>query len=123
MRHELFSVGELAPGELREVSVEGVSVVVIRKPDGSFRALRNRCWHQGGALSDGRLEPMLDGAEVGEYFYSADRYVIRCPLHQYEFDVDTGLSPADPDRVRVRSYPVSVVAGRVLIDRRPPSNQ
>jgi nitrite reductase/ring-hydroxylating ferredoxin subunit len=117
LKHDVFGVEELKVGELRQVLVGGVPVVVLRKPDGSFRALRDRCSHQGGKLSDGRLEPMLDGSVVGEYFYSPDRIVLRCPLHQFEFDVDSGLSPADPETVRVRAYPVTVSAGRVLIER------
>jgi nitrite reductase/ring-hydroxylating ferredoxin subunit len=115
--HDVFGVDELQIGELRQVIVSGVSIVVLRKPDGTFRALRDRCSHQGGTLSDGRLEPMLDGSAVGEYFYSQDRIVLRCPLHQFEFDVDSGLSPADPETVRVRAYPVTVSNGRVLIER------
>jgi nitrite reductase/ring-hydroxylating ferredoxin subunit len=117
MKHDLFGADEMDAGELRQVTVGGVSIVVLRKPDGSFRALRDRCSHQGGKLSDGRLEPMLDGSTVGEYFYSPDRVVLRCPLHQFEFDVDTGLSPADPETVRVRTYPVTVSGGRVSIER------
>ncbi len=117
MKVELFGAEELQPGQVRAVRVGPVAVVVIRKPDGSFRALRDRCSHQGGALSDGRVEPMVEGDRLGELRYSSERVVLRCPLHQYEFDVDTGLSPADPERFRVRSYAVTVEDGRVFIER------
>ena len=117
MKHAVFPDGELAPGEMRDVTVGGVSVVVLRKRDGSYRALRNRCSHQGGTLSLGRLEALLDGDRPGEYAYSPDRDVVRCPLHQFEFDVDTGLSPADPERVRVRAYEVTVADGTVFVER------
>jgi nitrite reductase/ring-hydroxylating ferredoxin subunit len=117
VKHDVCGADELAAGELRQVTVGGVAIVLVRKPDGSFRALRDRCSHQGGKLSDGRVEPLLDGSTVGEYFFSQDRIVLRCPLHQFEFDVDTGLSPADPETVRVRAYPVTVHDGRVLVDR------
>ena len=117
MRFELFAEGELAPGEMREVEVGGVSVVVLRRRDGAYRALRNRCSHQGGALSGGWLEPLMEGTRPGDYRFSPDREVLRCPLHHFEFDVDTGLSPADPERVRVRAYRVTVDGGRVFIER------
>lgn len=117
MRVELFGADEIAPGQMRSVHVGAVSVVVIRKPDGSYRALRDRCAHQGGTLSEGRLESLLEGAGLGEYRYSEDRQVIRCPLHQFEFDVDTGLSPADPRRLRVRAYEVTVADGRLFLER------
>ncbi|HLH68719.1 MAG TPA: Rieske 2Fe-2S domain-containing protein [Candidatus Dormibacteraeota bacterium] len=118
MRHELFGAEELRPGQMREVQVDGVSIVVVRKADGTYRALRNRCSHQGGPLSGGRLEPMQEGDRVGDYRPSPEREVLRCPWHHYEFDVDTGLSPADPERVRVRTYEVTVADGRVFLERR-----
>jgi 3-phenylpropionate/trans-cinnamate dioxygenase ferredoxin subunit len=117
VKFELFPEGDLRPGDLREVVVEGVSIVLLRKADGSFRALRNRCSHQGGKLSDGRLEPMLDASAPGQFHYAPGREVLRCPLHQFEFDVDSGLSPADPQRVRVASYEVTVEQGTVCLRR------
>src|SRR5262249_13321239 len=103
--------------QMRDVQVGGVSIVVLRKRDGSYRALRNRCSHQGGALAAGRLEALVDGDRPGEYRESPDRDVVRCPLHQFEFDADTGLSPAYPDRGRVRAYRVTVAGGRVYVER------
>lgn len=117
MRFAVLKPDELAPGEMKAVDAGGVSVVVIRKPDGSYRALRNRCSHQGGALADGRLESLVEGEAVGEYRLSKDRVVLRCPLHHFEFDIDSGLSPADPARVRVKSYEVTVGDDGVYIDR------
>ena len=117
MRVDVFGVDEIAPGQVRRVRVGPVDVVLVRRADGSFRALRDRCSHQGGALSGGRLEAMVVGDRLGEYRFSERRMVLRCPLHQFEFDVDTGRSPADPERYRVRSYPVTVENGRVFIER------
>ena len=117
MRFPVLQAGELAPGEMKAVDAGGVSVVVIRKRDGSYRALRNRCSHQGGALALGRLESLVEGEAPGDYRLSSDRVVLRCPLHHFEFDIDTGLSPADPARVRVKSYEVIVADDAVYIDR------
>jgi 3-phenylpropionate/trans-cinnamate dioxygenase ferredoxin subunit len=116
MRVELFPVDSLAPGQICEVQIGRVSVAVLRKADGTFRALRNRCPHQGGPLANGRTEPFIQGTRLGEYIPSRDREVIRCPLHQFEFDVDSGVSPADPARYRVRSYPVTVTNGVVYVE-------
>ena len=118
MKVELFPVDALAPGHVREVTVGRISIAVVRKADGTFRALLNRCPHQGGALSDGRTEPLIEGSELGEYVLSTGHEVVRCPLHQWEFDVDTGQNPADPRRYQVRSYEVSVSGGRVFLDDR-----
>jgi nitrite reductase/ring-hydroxylating ferredoxin subunit len=117
VRYELFGSDELEPGEMREAEVGGVSIVILRKRDGTYRALRNRCSHQGGVLSRGCLEPMMVSTGVGDYAYSPEREVLRCPLHHWEFDVDTGRSPAYPEKVRVRLYPLTVADGKVWIDR------
>ena len=44
-------------------------------------------------------------------------YVVRCPWHGYEFDVETGHSIADPRRARVRAYAVTIADGVVFIER------
>ena len=121
MIFDLFPEDALSPGTSCEVEVEGVSVAVLRKHDGTYRALRNRCPHQGGPLAEGKIAPFVDGSRPGEYILATDREVIRCPLHQWEFDVDSGLSPADPRHYRVRAYDVRVEGGRVVLERRAPS--
>jgi nitrite reductase/ring-hydroxylating ferredoxin subunit len=60
---------------------------------------------------------MMVSAGLGDYAYSAEREVLRCPLHHWEFDVDTGRSPAYPEKVRVRLYDVTVSDGKVWIER------
>lgn len=121
MKQEVCREVELAPGTMREVRVDGISIVLLRKYDGSFHALRNRCPHQGGALADGWLESMVVSDGAGQAIFSGDRAVVRCPLHHWEFDADTGRSPADPDRFRVRTYPVSVEDGVVYVERAVPA--
>ncbi len=121
MRQAVCREVDLEPGAMTEVHVEGVSIVLVRKSDGSFHALRNRCPHQGGALANGWLEPMVVGSGVGEMAFSEGRVVVRCPLHHWEFDADTGLSPADAQRFRVRVYPVSVEDGTVYVERATPA--
>ena len=119
----LFAEDELAPGEMRAVQVGSRAVVVMRKRDGSFRALRDRCPHEGACLSDGRLRPMIVSSEPGVYEISEERDVVHCPWHAFEFDVDDGRSPGNPAKMRVASYPVSVVDGVVVITMRKKAKQ
>jgi 3-phenylpropionate/trans-cinnamate dioxygenase ferredoxin subunit len=42
------------------------------------------------------------------YEYVKDGEVLVCPWHCWEFDITTGRSVFNPNRVRVRSYPVTV---------------
>jgi nitrite reductase/ring-hydroxylating ferredoxin subunit len=116
VRVELFPEDQLAPGQVCRVHIGRVAVAVVRKRDGTYAAIRDRCPHQGGSLADGRTEPLVEGARLGEYIPSPDREIIRCPLHQWEIDVDSGESPADPGHYRVRSYPVTVADGVVSLD-------
>jgi nitrite reductase/ring-hydroxylating ferredoxin subunit len=116
MRHELFGVDELQPGEMRSVMVDRVAVVVVRTADGSFRALRDRCPHQGVKLSLGKLEPIVVGDDVDRYEVTED-LLVRCPWHGYEFAVDSGRCLADPDHSRVRAYKVEVEGDTVVLER------
>lgn len=116
MKYELCREQDLEPGQMRTATAGQVAVIVIRKLDGSFRALRDRCPHRGARLSRGLLQEMIDGEQVGTRELRAE-VVVRCPWHGYEFDVDSGRCPADPSRVRVKSYPVTVEDGRVLVER------
>jgi nitrite reductase (NADH) small subunit len=117
MKDVLFKADELEPGQLRVVTLGGRSIVVIRTPDGEFRALRNVCSHHGAPLSSGSLQPVVVGDDVGRYELSDSRYMLRCPWHGYEFDVETGRCLADPDRERVKAYQVTVEEDMVVVHR------
>jgi nitrite reductase (NADH) small subunit len=114
VRHQVLEA-ELRPGEVRSVEIDGVRVAVLRTPAGDYRAMLDRCPHYGTKLSTGFIEPLLIGDKVGEYRTVEGKYVLRCPRHGYQFDVESGRCPADPDRVRVRSYDVSVEDGHVML--------
>ena len=117
MKHVLFPLAELAPGQMRAVVVDKVKIVVMRTPDGDLRALRDSCSHYGARLSDGTIEPMVVGEGVGSYRIEPGAFVLRCPWHGYEFDVISGRCPADPSHERVRAYQVEVEDGSVVLQR------
>jgi nitrite reductase/ring-hydroxylating ferredoxin subunit len=117
VKHDLFALDELPPGTMRPATVDGLAVVVVHTPDGRLHALRDTCPHEGARLSHGRLLPMVVEGDDGGYALAADDFVLRCPWHAYEFDLDSGRCLVDPERSRVRVYPVSVVDGRVTVER------
>ncbi len=47
----------------------------------------------------------------GEYDYVRKGEILRCPWHQWEFDVKTGQSWFDPVKTRVRRYETSIEPG------------
>lgn len=117
MKHPVCRLDELPPGTLRPVEVAGVSVVVARTPAGDVHVLRDRCSHEGARLSHGRLLQKVRGDAVGAYVLAEGEYVVRCPWHGYEFDLETGLCIADARRDRVRAYDVTIDDGVVFIER------
>ena len=109
-RYVVATTMEVPPGGRKIVEVAGRSIGIFNV-GGEFLALRNRCPHQGGPLCEGGLSGLLEASAPGEYRYSRPGEMLRCPWHGWEFDLRTGQSWFDPERMRVRRYPVSVEAG------------
>jgi nitrite reductase/ring-hydroxylating ferredoxin subunit len=96
------------------VRAEGREIGIVRWQD-RFYALRNVCPHQSGPLCAGLVHPRLLGAdEPGLLRLDESRPVIECPWHGWEFDLRTGRS-LSADGERVKTYPVEVEAGRLLV--------
>ena len=104
----------LGPGQSRLVQAEGRDIAVFNTGDG-FRAVSNRCPHEGADLCRGRIAAFVDAERPGAFTVDADRVMVRCPWHGWEFDLATGRSYCDPNRVRVKPFEVSVqtAGGRV----------
>ncbi len=100
-------MGEIPPGGRKIVEVAGRSIGVFNI-GGEFFALRNQCPHAGGPLCEGVLSGLLRSAAPGEYDYMRRGEILRCPWHQWEFDVRTGQSWFDPVKTRVRRYETSI---------------
>ncbi|TCT03861.1 Rieske (2Fe-2S) protein [Aquabacter spiritensis] len=96
------------------VTVAGRSIGVFRI-DGEFFAVRNQCPHAGGPLCQGELGGIVRSSQPGEFDYARRGEFLRCPWHSWEFDLRTGRSWFDPDRVRVRAYEAAVLAGGEVI--------
>ncbi len=93
------AVPDLQPGELTAVDVEGTRVA-IANVDGRLYAFDDTCTHEQCSLSEGVLEGT----------------VVACACHGAEFDVTTGAVVAPPAIVPVKTYPVRVEGGRLVVD-------
>jgi nitrite reductase/ring-hydroxylating ferredoxin subunit len=111
------SVDELPPWHMRTVHVrDDLPVVVTHAPEGTYRAVRGICAHQGGLLGEGVLSWLVSsGGEPGTYALSRRAEILRCPWHSYEYDVATGRCLTDP-KLRLRTYPVRVEGSDIVID-------
>ena len=89
---------ELQAGQMKRVRV-GRWPILLANVDGTIYALRDRCGHQGAALSKGKL--------AGE--------TVECPMHFSVFNVKTGKSIRGPDWLRVIGFAEALrLAGRLL---------
>jgi naphthalene 1,2-dioxygenase ferredoxin component len=92
-----------AADDVPEDDVIGIIVdgrdIALYNASGEIFATDNICTHGQARLCEGFLE----GHEI------------ECPLHQGRFDVRTGQPTCAPVTEAIRSYPIRVEAGRVLI--------
>src|SRR3569832_1851327 len=104
-RHVVAPVAEFPPGTRRLIEVDGRGIAVFNVK-GEYFALLNKCPHNGGSLVEGVLTGLLESAEPGQYAYSRQGEVIRCPWHGWEFDIKTGRSFCSDNKARARPFPV-----------------
>ncbi len=114
-KHVVATVDEIPPGERKIVEVAGRSIGVFNL-GGEFFALSDRCPHQGGSLCNGIVTGHVSAPEPGVYRYERRGEMIRCPWHSWEFDIRTGKSWCDPEKVKARRFGVSVEKGAKLIE-------
>jgi len=98
---DVCGVDEIPERRAVVACLSGERVAVFRY-DGRISALSNVCQHQNGPLGEGRI--------VND--------CVVCPWHGYEYQPDTGASPA-PFTEKVPTFDVRVRAGRVLVHPRP----
>jgi 3-phenylpropionate/trans-cinnamate dioxygenase ferredoxin subunit len=113
-RHVVARAGDIPSGARKLVHVAGREIVVFNI-DGELLALSDKCPHRGGSLSKGKLTGLVESSAPGSYRYSRPGEIIRCPWHNWEFDVRTGRSWCDPKRMRLMNYAVSVEPGATLV--------
>jgi nitrite reductase/ring-hydroxylating ferredoxin subunit len=103
---------EVAAGTVEEFPAGAVRLLVaagrrvaVGNAGGELFALDDTCLHRGGSLAGGHL----------------DGVVLVCPQHWWRYDVRSGVRLGQPG-LRLRRYPVRVVAGevRVTVPPAPP---
>jgi len=78
----------------------GGHAIAIYNLGGEFFATSAICTHEAEPLTDGLV---IDG-------------IIECPWHQGRFCVRTGRAKGAPATIDLKTYPVRVENGRILID-------
>jgi 3-phenylpropionate/trans-cinnamate dioxygenase ferredoxin subunit len=105
---------DLPQGTMRAFRVEGREIVFVHSGERVY-ALRDVCPHQGARLSDGMITCERIAGAVGEYQLKADGCAVRCPWHNWEFNLADGAALHDPVRIRVSAYQTYIHDGRIFV--------
>lgn len=92
-------VGDVEPGTVRVIEVDGRSLCLGLTEDGEWGAIDNVCTHDGGTLGEGEL----DGTGV------------ECPRHGARFDLFSGRVLALPAVRPVIAYETTVEGDEVKV--------
>lgn len=95
---EVCPVAEIPRQGARVIQREEGNIAIFHTVDGEIFALRDRCPHKGGPLSQG----IVHGKRVA------------CPLHDWKIHLDTGLA-VTPDEGCTASYPTRIENGVVFL--------
>jgi len=98
---EICPVSELEPGGVRLVEWEDLEIGVFNCA-GTVYAIEDRCSHDDG--------PLCEGA------WDGDDCTVVCPRHGARFDLVSGRPLSLPAYLPVRTFPVRVEDGMVVVD-------
>lgn len=117
----IAKIWEIPPGARKiVVPFRGRAGIGVFNVNGNLYALRNICPHKRGPLCTGELTGRINAnappsAHAAELAVNGDGEVLRCPWHQWPFEIATGRCLVDP-AVRVKTYPVRVVGNDIIVD-------
>ena len=98
-RLELCSTADVAPGAALKVEIGDLALAVFNV-GGEFYVTDDQCTHGPGSLSEGEV----------------DGDVVQCNFHGGEFNIRTGEVVSPPCMVPIKTYPTTVVGGKVTIE-------
>ncbi len=98
---ELGPAAEMPSTGARVFTVDNRRIAVFAV-EGTFYALDDRCSHATASLAEGEID--------------ADELCVECPRHGARFDLRSGAARTAPAFQPVRSYPVHVVDGRLILE-------
>jgi len=98
--HFVFAsrIEDIPDGASKRVVVLGRGVLLCRV-EGRVYAMQDLCTHEFGPLGEGKM--------IG--------HEIECPYHGARFDVRTGEAVRLPAAAPVRTFPVKIVDGNLLV--------
>lgn len=98
---DLCAMAEVEAGGIRRAELPDGHAVAVYNVDGTYYVTDDICSHGEASLSE---DGMLEGHQV------------ECSWHFGRFDVRTGEACAMPCETALRTWPVRIENGRVLVD-------
>jgi nitrite reductase/ring-hydroxylating ferredoxin subunit len=98
-RLELCAAADVAPGSALKVEVEDLALAVFNV-GGQFYVTDDLCTHGPGSLSEGYIEDDI----------------VECNFHNGQFNIRTGEVVSPPCMVPIKTYPATVIGGKVTIE-------
>ena len=97
---EACDSGDVEPEDVIRFDHAGRTYAIYRAPDDRYYATDGLCTHEHVHLADGLVM----------------HHIIECPKHNGRFDYTTGAAKGAPACVNLKTYPVKLEAGKVMID-------
>ena len=113
-RYLIGNASEFADGQKKIVAVGGKSIGIYGI-DGQLYAIRNLCPHQGAELCRGLTSAWVVSSGPGDFRFEREGEIVRCPWHQWEFDIKTGCLIIDPS-TRTKTYDITVERYDVTVE-------
>lgn len=95
---EVGQISDIPKRGARVVKTADGDIAVFRTAEDKVFALRDKCPHKGGQLSQGIVH--------------GDR--VACPLHDWKISLDTGVAVA-PDEGCAASFPVKIEGEKIML--------
>ena len=99
---EVGTINDIPQLGARVVETSKGNIAIFRTAEDEIFALRDKCPHRGGPLSQG----IVHGKRVA------------CPLHDWKIHLDSGEAVA-PDEGCAASYPVRLEGSKVMLSLSP----
>ena len=98
---EVAPLADLPPGSMKMIAV-GTLEIGVYNCDGALHAIEDRCTHDDGPLCLGSFD--------------AEGCTVACPRHGASFDLASGRALSLPAYLPVRTFPVRVEDGVVVVE-------
>jgi len=117
VKYRVCQVEEIPRGEKRSYTIKNMPIVVVHSKQGKFYAIYGVCPHHRGPLAAGVLGGKTEATQPGQDFqYVREGEILRCPWHGFSFDVTTGACLLASERLRVKTYPLTIDDRQVFLD-------